>query len=255
MASYEIDSVKVEKDNAMRRYNQQRKVRWVVQLCVAFVVLLRSTSWLPVAIEISVEFSRRFLSVFDCTFYVFMLVVAIVLVLYASSGQNEAKPDLYDEFLQKTESGRRFGAGEKQPAPFHDKHIVYSENAASPPVHYNNLTVSTITKHTVSQVQSNTVRAVSEKSLPEKRYRRTKSERYELRIGEGSRRELRRLETEIRREMVRPARRSVSEKVDKLNNEDFNRTIEAFIAETKKIQKEESTKLDSDSSLALTLGL
>jgi len=91
--------------------------------------------------------------------------------------------------------------------------------------------------------------------LPEKRYRRTKSERYELRIGEGSRRELRRLETEIRREMVRPARRSVSEKVDKLNNEDFNRTIEAFIAETKKIQKEESTKLDSDSSLALTLGL
>lgn len=253
MASYEIDSVKVEKANAMRRYNQQRKVRWVVQFCAAFVVLIQSTTWLPVAKEISGEFSRRFLSVFDCTFYVFMLVVAIVFVLYASSGRNEAKPDIYDEF------GSRFGAGDNPPAPespFHDKHIVCSVNAASP-VHDNNLTVSTITKRTVSPVRSDTVRAGSVKALPEKHYRRTKSERYELRIVERSRRELRRWETEIRREMVRPgdepARRSFSNSVEDLNDDDFNRTIDAFIAENKKIQREESSKHVSESSLALTL--
>jgi hypothetical protein len=91
-----------------------------------------------------------------------LLVVAIFFVLYALSSQNEAKPDLYDEFLQKTESNRRFGAGEKQSAPFHDKHIVCSKNAASPPIHDNNLIVSTITKRTVH--------AVSEKSSPEIRW-------------------------------------------------------------------------------------
>lgn len=258
MASYEIDSVKAEKANAMRRYNRQRKVKWVVQICAAFVVLVQSTTWLPVVKEIPGEFSRRFLSLFDSTFYVFMLVVVIVLVLYASSGQNEAKVNVYDEFLQNSESGRRFGTGEPpaEEAPFHDKHIVCSENAVSP-VHDNYLTVSTITKRTVPQVQPDSVRAVSAKALPEKHYRRTKSEKFELRIGERSRRQLRRLETEIRREIVRPgeepARRSFSYSMEKLNNDDFNRRVEEFIAVNKKILREESTKHESESSLTLTL--
>ncbi|KAE8057146.1 hypothetical protein FH972_013859 [Carpinus fangiana] len=259
MASYEIDNVKAEKANAMRRYNRQRKFKWVVQICAAFVVLVQSTTWLPVVKEIPGEFSRRFLSLFDSTFYVFMLVVVIVLVLYASSGQNEGKPNVYDEFRRNTESGKRIGTGEPpvEEAPFHDKHIVCSENAVSP-VHDNYLTISTITKRTVPQVQSDsTVRADSEKAAQEKHYRRTKSEKFELRIGETSRRQLLRWETEKRREIVRPgeepARRSFSRSVEKLNDDDFNRRVEEFIAVNKKILREESTKHESESSLALTL--
>ncbi|XP_041018029.1 uncharacterized protein LOC121260270 [Juglans microcarpa x Juglans regia] len=261
MASYEIDSVKVEKANALRRYNRQRNLRWIFEICAALLVVLSlSTTWVPVAVETARDFLRRFIAIFDCTLYVLLLVMIIILIIYAYSGQKDATSDVYDEFIEHNDSSRRFFPGEEPPTQeetFHDKHMVCSDNAVSP-VHEEDCIVSLVTKPLVSPIQSERVAAVSKKALRKNPYRRTISERFEQRIEERSRRVFRRSETEICRKLVisgeEPSRRSWSYSVDNLSKEEFNRTVDAFIAEKKKILREEcKEERKKESNLALAI--
>ncbi|KAG6699288.1 hypothetical protein I3842_08G060900 [Carya illinoinensis] len=275
MALFEIGFVKVEKSKAMRRYNRWRTVKWIVKLCAALLVLSLSSAWLPGAAETACEFFRRFIAVFDCTFYVFILVMAIIFILYAFSGENGARTDIYDDFLGYNKPSSKLAAGNELPVQpetdsspaetFHDKHIVFSDNANSPA--HDDGTVSSISERTASPIPlervapvtekalrervapvtekalRERVAPVTEKALREKRYRRAKSEKIELRILEKTKRELRRTETGICRELVRsgeePASRSSSYPPEELSTEKFNRRVEAYIARIKEVQREE----------------
>lgn len=260
MASYEIDSVKVEKANALRRYNRQRNLWWIYKICAALFVLSISTACLPVAVETAREFLRQFIAIFDCTFYVLLLVMITIFIIYAYSGGKDATSDVYDEFIEYNDSSKRFASGEEPPAEaenFHDKCIVCSDNAASP-VDVDDRTVSLVAKPSVAQIQSERVTALSEKALRKNLYRRTKSEKSEQRNEERPRRVLRRSETKICQELVisgeEPSRRSWSYSVDNLSDEEFKRTLDAFIAERKKILREEcNEERKKESTLALTI--
>ncbi|XP_041021287.1 chromatin assembly factor 1 subunit A-like [Juglans microcarpa x Juglans regia] len=265
MALFEIDVVKVEKAKAMRRYNRRRTVKWIVELCAALFVLSLSPAWLPGAAETACEFFRRFIAVFDCTFYVFILIMAIIFILYAFSGENGARTDIYDDFLRYKKPSSKLAAGNELPVQpetysspaetFHDKHIVFWDNANSPA--HDDGTVSSITERTASPFPLDRVAAVTEKALREKRYRRARSEKLELRILETTRRELRQTETGICRELVRsgeePARRSSTYPPEELSIEEFNRMVEAYIADKKEAQREElKEERRKESSLAPT---
>ncbi|KAG2692621.1 hypothetical protein I3760_08G061100 [Carya illinoinensis] len=265
MALFEIDFVKVEKSKAMRRYNRWRTVKWIVKLCAALLVLSLSSAWLPGGAETACEFFRRFIAVFDCTFYVFILVMAIIFILYAFSGENGTRTDIYDDFLGYNKPRSKLAAGNELPVQpetdsspaetFHDKHIVFPDNANSPA--HDDGTVSSISERTASPIPLERVAPVTEKALREKRYRRAKSEKLELRILETTKRELRRTETGICRELVRsgeePARRSSSYPPEELSTEEFNRWVEAYIADKKEVQREEyKEERRKESLLALT---
>ncbi|KAG2698567.1 hypothetical protein I3760_07G156800 [Carya illinoinensis] len=264
MASYEIDSVKVEKANALKRYNRQRNLRWIFEICAALTFVLSiSATLVPVAVETARNSLRRFIAIFDCTLYVLLLVMIIILILsiYAYyPGERDSTSDVYEEFIEHNDSSRRFAPGEEPPTQeetFRDKHIVCSDNAVSP-VHEEDRIVSLVSKPSVSPIQSERVSAVSEKALCKSRYRRTISEKFEKRIEERSRRVLRRSGTEICRKLVisgeESSRRSWSYSVDNLSDEDFNRRVDGFIAEKKKILREEcKEERKKESTFALAI--
>lgn len=191
--------------------------------------------------------------------------MAIIFILYAFSGENGTRTYIYDDFLGYNKPRSKLAAGNELPVQpetdsspaetFHDKHIVFPDNANSPA--HDDGTVSSISERTASPIPLERVAPVTEKALREKRYRRAKSEKLELRILETTKRELRRTETGICRELVRsgeePARRSSSYPPEELSTEEFNRWVEAYIADKKEVQREEyKEERRKESLLALT---
>ncbi|KAF2324606.1 hypothetical protein GH714_015580 [Hevea brasiliensis] len=251
MSSFEFDIVKAEKADAMRRYKRERIYRFSLPLAGAFTLLFCSFSWLPVVHEMA----KAYLSVLNHHLLVFLLINAMVLVIYhlsaaAAGGKNDSasQPDLYDQYVSfsfSPSSRRRTTAeGEKQlvvvsPAAvevqpdentFHNKQIVHYENANCAPVEKNPVNELAVTE---------TYKADSDET---KSFRRTRSEKYAIeKIKRSQRRELRRSGTENGREMVVAGGRTLTRKsMQEMNSEEFRHTIESFIASKRKILRDEN---------------
>ncbi|KAL3350744.1 hypothetical protein AABB24_023258 [Solanum stoloniferum] len=107
MESLNFHNIKSEKANAMLRYKKRQRVTMLfrfIEFCIFFVVISRfSTQKLPL----------NYFKGFDVTLisprFVFVLVNAIVIILFFKSGHSSAKDssmdnvkfDLYDEYTQK----------------------------------------------------------------------------------------------------------------------------------------------------------
>lgn len=235
----EFDNVKAEKAIAMRRYRRQRNFKWLSKACAALFVLTHSAAWFSIAIDFFGGYSREFFAVFKSHLFVFVLFHAIIFLVYALSGKNStdnkhgaagsAAPDLYDEFVNNSACSRKNNSTEgDSPAPeerFQDKHVVFSENVASPPAS-----------------KTDIVRTDNDRALVVKCYQRTQSENYNRKkVEKSTQREFRRADTELCRKVKcseeEPGRRSSS--VDQMSTDEFNRAIEDFIAAQKWIQREE----------------
>lgn len=266
MDSYEFDSVKAEKDLAMKKYHRHRKFKyWFFEACVALFVLFQSSTWLPVAADFSGYLLRATISVFRSHLFIFVLFNAILLAVYALSTRFlkpdsaaaavGSEPDLYDEFVTNSEFSRRIPiTGEESQAP---------ENALSENV------AKTVTNTTVSVTNRNEAKPLrngsgctdeEEKGLVGKsRYKRTQSVRFEGRkvVVDRSQREFQRSCTDICRKLTCSGEEEVEEKprqVNQLSNEEFNQTIEAFIAAKKWIQREEyKEERKTEQYMALTV--
>ncbi|OVA08751.1 hypothetical protein BVC80_551g57 [Macleaya cordata] len=251
MDSFDIDNVKLEKANAMKRYNRLQKIGnffRIFEVCVALILFSWFSTRLPTAVQISEKYFRDLCVIVVSPRFVFFLGNAIILTLFVKSGKfsgDESAPNndgnhLYDEFVKKSETKQRNCTDISPPPPYvaaqeeivyQDKQTVYEENTV--PAHTYK---PTVTDHS----STNTSRTTTEEP---KIYRRSQSDISKPQVNGKPRRELRRSETEKCRKFDTPAgeetaEMSYSEKV--MSNEEFRRTIEEFIAKQVKFHREES---------------
>ncbi|XP_015159779.1 uncharacterized protein [Solanum tuberosum] len=196
MESLNFHNIKSEKANAMIRYKKRQRVTMLfrfIEFCIFFVVISRfSTQKLPEGFDVTFISPR----------FVFVLINAIVIILFFKSGQDgsmdNVKFDLYDEYMQKYSM---------------NKEAYYEE----------------------SKKQS----IVAERRL-EKRIHRSHSEN-SLCLPHDERKRMMRSATvgclkNIDTDTVKP---TTSYPEDGMSNVEFRKTIQAFIARQQRLLKEE----------------
>ncbi|XP_058088225.1 uncharacterized protein LOC131235113 [Magnolia sinica] len=222
MDLFEIDTVKAEKANAMKRYRRIRKIAIVfriVEVCVAFVFISWFSARLPIAVKISGDFVRHLSVILVSPLFVFLVGNAIVVTLFLKSGQNPAgnsSVDLYDEFLKNSEN--RHKTRKETPPPeeeketaCEDKSVVYTENT-----------------HACTNTDTSMRKA----------YRRSRSEN----MSTEKKRELRRSKTDVCPKVEKSGEKPADFPYSgpEMSSEEFQRKIEAFIAKQQKFLREES---------------
>ncbi|KAK6258314.1 hypothetical protein SCA6_012788 [Theobroma cacao] len=234
MDSFDFDNVKAEKVKAMRRYNRLRsltKAFRFVELLVALLFLAWTFERVPFAVKISGEFVLRLGGVVASPLFVFLVCNAIIVTLVAKSGVfsavHNADSKLYEEIVKNAENRSKMESREE--IVYEDKEIISG--------------VSTCT-HTFEQMEPESEpESDSDAEVDTPRvYRRSKSEKVAIKQSEEKvKKELRRSETEKCRKFE-----NIDEKLfpeDELSNEEFQRTIEDFIAKQLRFRREESLSI------------
>ncbi|KAI8032272.1 hypothetical protein LOK49_LG01G02974 [Camellia lanceoleosa] len=236
MDAFHFDNVKAEKAKAMLRYNRLRTIAKLFRLLEIFLALLL-LSWIsarfPFAIKISGEYFRRLIAIVVSPLFIFIISNVIVITLLAKSGQlsgktlaiNSAETDLYDELIKNIGNEINYGPENCPPVP-ESKEIVYEE------------------KQIVSELIAVTPKSnelIAETVSCAKVLRRSQSEMLKRENSKKNCGKLRRSETEKCRRVedsgeVPPETVNLSEE---LSNEEFNRTVEEFIAKQVKFHQEE----------------
>ncbi|GMI82536.1 hypothetical protein like AT5G66440 [Hibiscus trionum] len=263
MASCEFDNVKVEKEDALWRYNMERNLRIGLNFG-GFLLLLFLLLWsllpalIPHTVEIAGDFRRYLVSTFNNPLFIFILVNIIILVVYVLSHRNQiqkptATTDIYDEYVSSRPSVPTSAVA--TPAPSRDeatvdKQIILVENAAAlvSPVKQQcesggRDTITEI-KPSVSPVKQQR-RPTENRTAPtevikQKEYGRSRSMVSESRNQRT--REFRRSETAmISRELVVSGAEPPRKSIDEMSSEEFRSIIDSFIAEKKKSLMQENT--------------
>ncbi|KAG4214328.1 hypothetical protein ERO13_A01G114500v2 [Gossypium hirsutum] len=236
MDSFELDNVKAEKEDALRRYNMERKLRLGLRYMGFLLVLfLISWSWfpplIPHIIEVAGDLSQRYINTLNDLFFIFILMNIIILVVYILSTQKQSTSSgIYDEYVC---SHRSIIPAE---ATVLDKQIVVVENAVD----------VAETKRPLSQIKqqpwsTKTKPAItSTDKVKQKEYRRTRSV-----VSESGKRRPRRVyrrsETAITgRELVVCSAESAREAIHEISNEEFQLKVDSFIAERRKALMQEN---------------
>ncbi|KAJ8567550.1 hypothetical protein K7X08_019758 [Anisodus acutangulus] len=187
----------------------------IVEVCLGLFVLLWSSTRLPFAVKISGEYFRQLISIILSPLFIFLISNVIVLTLFFKSRRlsGDSSTELYNSFIEQEDCSGNLNAF---PAPERREETVYQD------------------KQTILEV--NARETVTEKAFNSQITRRTKSEKFER--GSTNKEiygKLRRSETE----MCRKIYNSGDPSVDELSNEEFQKTIETFIARQIKFHKEE----------------
>ncbi|KAK1325987.1 hypothetical protein QJS10_CPA01g01209 [Acorus calamus] len=133
-----FDSVKAEKSTALKRYRRIQKLRNVfraAELLSAVFFFSWFSARIPFAVRISGDYLRRFSAVLVSPRFVFLLGNAIVLTLFAKSGQictstsasdsgDSGDRDFYGEFVNSQKSAA------PEEVVYHDKGVC--EESVSP---------------------------------------------------------------------------------------------------------------------------
>ncbi|KAE8685980.1 putative Phosphatidic acid phosphatase family protein [Hibiscus syriacus] len=219
MDSFVFDNVKADKAKAMRRYNRLRSLANAfrfLELLLASLFLAWAFGRVPFLVNINGEFILKLGGVVASPLFVFLVCNVIIVTLIAKSGIfsafGNADSKIYDEITKIAENRSKSESQEE---------IVYQD------------------KETISE--PNTTTLTCEEMKPESEsdsdtetdnprvYRRSKSEKLPIRKTEEQvKKELRRSETEKCHKMENTDEELFPE--DELSNEEFQRTIEDFIA-------------------------
>ncbi|XP_047161558.1 uncharacterized protein LOC124831575 [Vigna umbellata] len=208
MDSFSFNNLQTEKANAILKNRKLRRVASllrIIEVCAVLVLVSRFSMQLPVAVRNSGEYFRDLSLFMNSPRFVFLVGNIIIIALFAqfsARGNNVVpEPNLYQEFIQNTTKNQEAVA-------------EYSGK-----------------KQRMKTGEANI-------GL-EKGYRRCETEI----LRQKRRRVLRRCETEKERKKIEGvpveevARISCPE--DGMTNEEFRRTVEAFIAREQRIRREE----------------
>lgn len=222
MDSFQINNLKVEKANAILKNRQLRKVGnlfRLVEICVLLVLISRFTTKLPVAVKSSGEYFKDLSIILVSPRFVFIVGNAIVITLFAKSGQFSAQDsttensrnDIYEEFVQKSEKSQntsRFEVGNRGKQNICEEMMIADGVCTS---------------------------------REAKIYRRSQSENLKHVNCNKSCKELRRSGTEKYSKSTDSSERLVKNSCpeDYMSNEEFRCTIEAFIERQKRLRREE----------------
>ncbi|XP_057976556.1 uncharacterized protein LOC131163806 [Malania oleifera] len=224
MDSFDFDIVKAEKADAMLRYRvfgNLAKVFRVGEVCVVLLFLFWISPRVPSAVKISGEYLRQLSAVAVSPSFIFLLGNAIIVVLLAKSGQFSAQNSagisagtvICEEFLSSANGGK---IGSESPPLSHEpEEIMYEDKQI-------------ISQRNEDSSGTGSIFAVK------KVYQRTQSEKLKS-CSENQSGVLRRSETEIYLKTVG--------QTDHLSNEEFRRTVEAFIAKQLKFHRQESVSI------------
>ncbi|KAK7360046.1 hypothetical protein VNO77_02018 [Canavalia gladiata] len=221
--------LKTEKANAILRHNNIfvaiSKALRILELCILLILLSWILMRLPFALALSAQFLRRIAAFAATPLFVFAVSNAIIAALLAQSGRSSdhhSADGLYREFLNSRNNATTPPpqasvppACEAAEVEFQDKQVI------------------------AETVQDRAYAGAGVKSESSK-YRRSQSEKWK---GDAAkvprRRQLRRSETEKRREESP----EILYPHDKLSNEEFQLAIEAFIAKQMRFLREESSAI------------
>lgn len=230
MDELKLHNVMGEKANAMLRYRRLLNIGKLFRLVEFFLALIFFTwviSHLPFALKTSYYYFQQIAAILVSPLFIFLLTNAIVIVVFTKSGQSSSTHKeenyLYPEFIQNGETHFSFSLNIPPPPEeivYHDKQMISQVT-----------TTTTITTITNTPTEDTIEMVVSDP----KSYRRSKSDKFSRECSEKPSGKLRRSVTQ---KCPKPEE-TPADVVDKLSNEDFQRTIEAFIAKQVKFHKQE----------------
>lgn len=234
MDTFKFDNLKTEKANAMLRYRRLRNVAKffrILEFCLALLFLSWTSSRLPFIVKISRDYFRQLIALVISPLFIFLLGNVIVLTLLAKSGllTAQSSANLCDEFTRNIENSIKLEPDNCPPLPepeeiiYQDKQIICGMNTVTSAPNYDAIELTLVADQSVSD---------------QKVYRRSQSENLKGEDSEKPCGKLRRSETEKFLGIERSGAETL-ELVDKLSNEEFQRTIEAFIAKQLRFHKEE----------------
>ncbi|KAI3959049.1 hypothetical protein MKX01_023725 [Papaver californicum] len=261
-----VDNVKMEKVNAMKRYDQLQKIGnlfRIFEICVVLVLVSWFSTRLPNVIQILEKYFREFCIILVSPRFVFFLGNAIILTLFIKSGKissndestvNSCGDHIYDEFIKKSNEAnqkiqKNINFSPKEEIVYEDKQTVYEDKRTVYEVKKNYTVPSSDTTTYASSTAMNTNNTKTTKKM--NKSKDTKFRRTQSGIPKGvstnenpiNKSELRRSVTEKRRRPNPPIVVEESEEVDyeqEMSNEEFQRTIEEFIAKQRLFRREES---------------
>lgn len=248
MDPIDFGNVKSEKAKALHRYQSFRSIGFlfrVTEICVALLFVCWIFTCLPFAVRISGEFLRRLACVISTPLFMFVLGNSIVVALlttkstvFSGGGDGGADTDIYDAFIRSGENRVNSSDGDltEDIVVYDDKQMIATETDS------NSIATAAREDHAIieSETGLDSVTDSAKDHPPTKIYRRSKSEssaKQSLEIV--SKPSLRRSETEKCRESVESCE-EVPFPEDNLTNEEFQKTIEAFIAKQLIFRRRES---------------
>ncbi|GMI83112.1 hypothetical protein like AT5G66440 [Hibiscus trionum] len=258
MTSFEFDNVKAEKEDALWRYNMEKKLKTGFLLALFLFSCSWFSTFISATLEVAGDFRRRFVSTFNEPLFTFVLLNFIIAVVYILSSQKHTqkqatRTDIYDEYVRSSRRSIPTSAAATEEITV-DKQIIFEENS-SPlcPEKQLETTVDTDTNISVSAVKQLTTAldrtvlkrtkpAVSSAELKEKEYRRSGSmvsESREQRPMEFGRSKTAIGGGEVVISGIEPPRKLMEE----MSSEEFQLSVDSFIAERKKILVQENTAI------------
>ncbi|CDP01985.1 unnamed protein product [Coffea canephora] len=250
MEAFDFDNVTPEKSSVILRCTHLRSIAKLFRIVeVFFVIILLSwtSTRLPFAVKISGEYCRHLVTIVISPLFIFLLGNLIVLTLLFKAGrilsggqspadinsEMETETDLYEAFVKTSDSCMNFTNLTSSPdeIEYQDKQTIFEVSRAAK--------IGKADGPEVSEV-------FSDKPSEMKAYSRSQSENFDSKRElpeeeEGNCGKLRRSETEKCRKVANPGE-IPGETVyvfDELSNEEFQQTIEAFIAKQINFHREE----------------
>lgn len=228
------------KPNAIRtHFAAISKTIRIFELCIVFLILSWTLTRLPLAVSISAEYLRKLAA---NPLFIFAVSNAIIAALFAQSGR-----------FSDENSEDHSGAG-KLYRELMNCRIAVSDRDIQPPsstVDPPSATVDLppVTAEVTCQDKEVISETVPAPVIPDREigvcsdfanYRRTQSEKWKGEAGKmKQRKQLRRSETE---KLLETSKENLYPQ-DKLSNEEFQRTIDAFIAKQMRFLREESSAI------------
>ena len=260
-----FDTVKAEKVDAMLKYyNLQAltKLFRLLEFCLAFILFLWIFNKLPFAVKIFGEFFRRVAGIIASPLFVFLLSNGIIATLIAKSGRfsgeyhgaDNADTQLHEELIKNTDSNRNC----PKPFPTENPNLLLSHAATATAT---TTEMETTTKEEEVLLQEKHIIISEEKTSTRTREKenedhdpeadmyadpdsdcenlkipRTMSEEMERNNYVKEKRQMRRSETE----KLGSVEERLFRREDELNDEEFHRAIEEFIARHLRFRRQES---------------
>ncbi|KAJ0236597.1 Uncharacterized protein HA466_0258750 [Hirschfeldia incana] len=252
MDSINFDNVKAEKAKALRRYNRFRRIgRFfrAAEVCVAVLFVLWTFTRLPFALQISREFLSRIAAVISTPLFVFILGNCIVVALLTKSSVEEnrgssssnAETEIYEALVRSKPSDEEELLAEEE-IVYDDKEVIVLTEDSSNHIPHASLEMDSDTSY-VTEEPKEYGRSKSDVCL--KQRRSSGDDDHMVVIPTPS---LHRSETEkcirtdddINNNDNNKSWEDNYEEEDNLSNEEFQKTIEAFIAKQLMFRRQES---------------
>lgn len=233
-----FDIVKFEKEKAIARFNCFRRIAKLWQFFEVLVVL-GLISWssvrVPAVFKAAVGYLVEFSTYLFNHHVVFLIGNAIIILLFLLCRRNDTVNlsgggDFYSDYVKHSEAAAHQREPTELPPPFPAPDTAYSPSAEGGSGDEEKQIVVCTEETMAIPPQCDDVAAAIEKATRQiKRFQRTQSEKLKREIGVTLQPELRRSETQNRRNSVSSGERFDASDMESLSNEEFRRTVDAFI--------------------------